>query len=162
MSILLDVIKLLFDFLGRFYRIVTNRPKIICDKVYTSPARYQPDSVPEWLRNGSDNEETSGVEILCSVSFLLSNEGAVDTSIKDIYIDVKYIDPKRSQERHGRLACVLQKGVVIGPRRTWSGGGEVCGTLRGVDELPKNMETTLVIEPVSQKPVRKKIRLWFE
>ena len=157
-----DALKLIFDLFYRFYRIVTNRPKIICDEVYTSPARWKPDYIPECLRNGSANEETSGVEILCNVSFSLSNEGAVDTSIKDIYIDVKYVDPKRSQERHSRLDCAFQKGVVVGPRRTWSGGAVVCGTLWGVDELPKNMETTLVIEPVSQKPVCKKIRLWFE
>jgi hypothetical protein len=153
----LNLFKWLGDSLLRFYLILRNKPKIVCDHISAGPAEWSPDSVPEQVYNTISEEERSGIRIEVRVSFLLSNEGPVDTSIKAIYIDVKH-----SQGKHHHLSARLQHQIEIGSRKTWHAEWvEFSGTLWGGDELPKDIEATLVVEPVAHKPVRKKIHLWF-
>jgi hypothetical protein len=153
----LNLFKWLGDSLLRFYLILRNKPKIVCDHIHIQPARYTPDSVPESVYYTIDEAERNGIAIECRVSFLLSNEGPVDTSIKAIYIDVKH-----SQGKHHHLNARLQEQIEIGPRKTWPAEWvEFNGTLWGVDDIPGDIEAELVVEPVAQKPVRRKINLWF-
>jgi len=154
----LNLFKWLVDSLLRLYLVLRNRPKIVCDHISTGPARWRPDYVPESVYYTISKEERSGVMIEVRVSFLLSNEGPVDTSIKAIYIDVKH-----SQGKHHHFNARLQEQIEIGPRKTWPVNFvEFSGTLWGVDDIPGDMEAELVVEPVAQKPVHKKLRLWFE
>ena len=144
---------------------VNKRPKVTCDIREVDTARWTPDL---WYDEGSD-DVVEGIRIKVRVGFLIANNGPVDTTIKDIYIGVKY-----NKGKSGRLTSddwqseqaeknILQQQTHIMPRGTW-GPKELdfSGSLFDENELPMNIEAELVVEPVAHRPVRRKINLDFD
>ena len=131
-----------------------NRPRVTCDNL----TAYQPRWCPDWFLDDSGNEIASGIQIEVYVNFLLANEGPVDTSIKDIYIDIEH-----NRNKHDQLRCPLPvQKVEIAPRRTWGPKSiEFTGSIWDVDEPSHDWKAEFVVEPLAQRPIRRKIKLYF-
>lgn len=160
-----DLIRFVLDSLRNVYWVAINKPRISCSKVSSYyPAYWGPDCI--W--NDDGKEIASGIEIIVFVSFLLANEGPVETSIKDIYVEV--VDGKRK----GRLeyrpdmkgkSPVINKiqDIQIGPRKTWGPYTlRFHGSIWGMDKTSKHTKARLIVEPVAQRRVEKKINLPFK
>jgi len=116
------------------------------------------------MHDHKGNEIAEGIRIEVTVGFLIANNGPVDTTIKDIYISIKY-----NKDKSGRLTSVawqsakdIQQKAHIMPRGIWGPKYlEFCGCLWDVYERPKDIKAELIVEPVAQKPVKKNIELFF-
>lgn len=159
-----DIVKLIIDAIKAGYHAATNRPHVICDVLGVYKARWSPDFFPG--ENG--NTVAEGIEINTKARIRLTNEGRVDTTLKDIHIIVRSgkavlgqlpAYPSRSVDKfHDKSIC----GAVIKPRRMW--GPEVIefrGSFWNIYELPPDLEAELVVEVVAQRPIKKKIKLYF-
>ena len=156
----LDYAKSFIGILWHFWLTLNKRPKVTCDIRSVYSARWHPESMHDY--KGTIIGE--GIRIYVIVGFLIANNGPVDTTIKDIYVDIKY-----NKEKSGRLISVawqsakdVQQKAHIMPRGTWGPKQwEFEGSLWDGHVLPKNMKAELVVEPVAQRPVRREFTLFF-
>jgi hypothetical protein len=150
----IDLLRWLTDVAKAVWSATGQRPSVTCDIQYTLPARWSPD----WFHDQNGKELATGIMFEADVNLLLSNHGSVDTSIKDIYINVRY-----SKNRNVKLTSSLPvQQVVISPRRNWGPKSiEFSGSIWGIDKPPDVLKAELVIEPLAQRPIRKQIELIF-
>jgi len=136
------------------WQAIKNRPQVTCDIHGVYGSRWCLDYLPEEL---GGNE---GILIEVPVEFLLANNGPADTTIKDVYINVRYARIK--PVRFAPLPQHKIQGVEIGPRKIW-GPHMVTfsGSLWNITEPPKDSRAELVVEPVAQQPVRRQIKLFL-
>jgi len=124
------------------------RPSVTCDIRLTPQARWSPD----WLQDDNGKELASGIQFEIAVNLLLANDGPVDTSMKDIYIELTY-----HRNKHIKLTSGLPvQEIAIAPRRSW--GPKLIsfsGSIWNIDKPPQDVKFQLVVEPLAQRPVRK-------
>jgi len=161
----MDPVSQIVDIAKIAYQAASKMPQVQCDVRHLYNLRRSPDYMPEEITDGATVE---GIRIEAYIEILLSNAGAADTSLKDIYVECK-----RGRNKLGRLDCHYVKsayvtddgkfaGQIIEPRRTWGPQVlQIVGTLWNINELPTDMKTTLVIEVVAQRSIKKKIKLHF-
>jgi hypothetical protein len=160
-------------FLGRIldsfrftYLAARNRPHVSCDNVSTFyPALWGPD----YFFDIDGKEIASGIEITVHVSFLLANHGPVKTGIKDIYIEVIHNKKKKGRleyqpdTKDKRLHLNKVQDIQIGPREPWGPCTlRFSGSIWNIDEPTKDTKAKLVIEPMTQRPLKKNIGLHFK
>jgi hypothetical protein len=157
-----DNIKSLVSLLWNLWLNLNKRPKITCDIRYSCPIRWYPDS---WDPNGKLIE---GISIEVTVPFLVSNNGSVDTTIKNIYVSIKYNKDKsvclmaQHWDANWDITNARAQPTQIMPRSIWGIQElEFSCFLGNVHELPIKMAAELVIEPVAQGPVRSKLELCY-
>jgi hypothetical protein len=163
---ILDPLKLIVDVIKAGYQAATKMPRITCDIRGMYASRYGPDYLPSLSGN---DIEAEGIEIETHIEILLSNSGGVDTTLKDIYV----LCNSRGKKL-GRLSCYFREaqdkfydrdfaGIVIEPRRIWGPKTlKIQGSLWNIDKPPKNMKATLVVEVVSQRPIKKRVKFFFD
>ncbi|MBM3173110.1 MAG: hypothetical protein FJ022_03610 [Chloroflexi bacterium] len=150
----IDFLRWLTDVAKAVWSATGQRPSVTCDIQYTLPARWGPD----WFHDQDGKELATGIMLEADINLLLSNHGSVDTSIKDIYITVRY-----SKNSSVKLTSGLPvQKVVISPRRNW-GPKQITfyGSIWGIDKPPDFLRAELVINPLAQRPIRKQIELIF-
>lgn len=155
-----DLFGLIADIFKAGYLAARNRPQVTCDVYYVSKARWYPDFIPD--EHGSVIAE--GITIELVVAFLLSNNGPVDTTLKDAYVVIKHNKKELGRLTHIRSHFYMGKihEIEIGPRKAWGNLWlKLCGFFEDITEPSKDLKAELVIEPVAQRPVRKKIHLYF-
>ena len=152
------IIKCFVTIFWQIYLTVKKRPKITCDIRYSCQAQWYPDF---WAPEG---ELLEGISIKVIVPFLIANNGPVDTTIKNIYVSLKY-DEDKSVSLFAQDSDIYkdkEQPTQIMPRSIWGVTKlEFSLFLANVHELPANIEAELVIEPVAHRPVRRKINLHF-
>lgn len=160
---ILDFVGLIADVFKIGYNAVTKRPNVTCDVKGVFQARWSPDYMPD----GKGGTEAEGIEIWTRATIQLANSGFVDTTVKDAYVVCR-----SGKKALGRLRCMIPtkqsdygpplSGVVIEPRRVWGPNTiSIRGTLWHINELPKDLESELIVEVLSQRSVKKKFRLVF-
>lgn len=150
----IDLLRWLTDVAKAVWSATGQRPRVTCDVQYVLPARWAPD----WFYDQDGKELATGIMLEADVNFLLSNHGSVDTSIKDIYINVRY-----SKNKNVKLSSYLPvHKVVISPRRNWGPKSiKFYGSIWGIDKPPDVLRAELVIELLAQRPIIKQIELIF-
>ena len=157
---MLDFFRLIVDIFRAAYLAARNRPDVTCDEYYVSKAVWYPDSISD--EHG--NVIAEGITIELVVAFLLANNGPVDTTLKDAYVVIKHDKKKLGLLTHIRSHYYMGKihEIQIGPRKAWGNLWlKLAGFLEDVTEPPKDLKAELVVEPVAQRPVRKKVDLRF-
>jgi hypothetical protein len=157
---ILGFFKLVADICRAAYLAVRNRPGVTCDKISAYKAIWYPDSIPD----EQGNVVAEGIAIELVVSFMLTNNGPVDTTLKDTYVVVKH-----GKKKLGRLTHISSQyymghihEIQIEPRKAWGYLWlKLYGFLEGITEPPEDLKAELVIEVVAQQPVKKKINLYF-
>jgi hypothetical protein len=160
---MLDIFRLIVDVVRAGYQAARKIPRVTCDIHGVYKARWSPDFFPD----ESGNTIAEGIRIETAGTILLANSGSVDTTVKHIYVVCM-----SGKKILGQLQCRLRtkrsdyesslSGVIIKPRRIW--GPETIsieGSLWNINEPPKDLEAELVIEIVSQRPIKKKIKLYL-
>ena len=159
----LDIFRLLIDVVKAGYHAARQIPQVTCDIHGVYKARWSPDSFPD----ESGNTIAEGIRIETAGTILLVNSGSVDTTVKDVHVVCM-----SGKKILGQLRCILTakrsdyelslSGVIIEPRRIWGPKTiRIEGSLWGINEPPKDLEAELVIEVVSQRPIKKKIKLYL-
>jgi hypothetical protein len=159
----LDILRIIVDVVKAGYQAARRIPQVTCDVKGLYKARWSPDFFPD--ENGSIIAE--GIRIETAGTILLANSGSVDTTVKGVQVVCM-----SGKKILGQLECSVKSkkggyapplsGVILLPRRIW--GPETIrieGSLWGIDEPPKDLEAKLVIEVVSQRPIKKKIKLYL-
>ena len=151
---------LIADIFKAAYLAARNRPQVTCDVHHIFEARWGPD----YFHNDDGEIIAEGIRLELTIAFLLANNGPVDTMLKDAYIVIR-----RDKKELGRLTHFRSKywkgkihEIQIGPRKVW--GPEYLhfgGFLEGVTKVTKDLKAKLIIEPVAQHPLSKKIHLYF-
>jgi len=158
---MLGPLRLLVDVVKAGYQVATKMPRITCNIRSVYNARWSPD----FFSDEHGNVEGEGIRIEACISILLDNSGGADTTLKDIYVVCK-----SHRKQLGRLSCyAIAKdknrqlaGIIVEPRRIWGPETlEIVGSLWDIDRPPKDLEATLVVEVVAQRPVKKKIKFYF-
>jgi len=157
---MIDLFILIANILRAAYLAAINRPQVTCDLHGVFKARWYPDYIPD--EDGKTIAE--GIRIELTIKFLLANNGPVDTMLKDAYIVIR-----RDKKELGRLTHFRSKywkgkihEIQIRPRKVW--GPEYLhfgGFLESVTKVTKDLKAKLIIEPVAQHPLSKKIHLYF-
>lgn len=159
-----DMSHLVISAVAGIYNIATKRPRVTCDVRGVYGAKWGPDYLPD----ESGKTVAEGIEIYTGVEILLANNGPVDTTLQDAYVVVKSHKKVLGHLRHYLLRGKHKHdesyihGIVIEPRRIW--GPEHLhfrGSMWGIEEPQKDWEAELVIEVVAQRPVKRKISLYF-
>lgn len=159
----LDMFRLVVDVVRAGYQTARNLPRVTCDIKGVYQARWSPDFLPD--ENG--NTVAEGIRIETLGTILLSNSGSVDTTVKDVYVICM-----SGKKKLGQLQCRLTtkrsgyesslSGVILLPRRIWGPKTiGIEGSLWNISKPPEDLEAELVIEVVSQRPIRKKIKLYL-
>jgi len=156
---MLDYIKSLVGILWNLWLTVNKRPKVTFDVLGVYRAQWLPDCE----HDAEGNVIAEGIRVEAKVQLLLSNSGPVDTTLKGISIRFKYNDAKIGLLlwQHWKDKDIAP-GARIMPRGVWGPKYlDFSNVLWDVTELPKILEAELVVEPVAQRPVRRKIKLRF-
>lgn len=150
-----DLLARLTDIIRTVWLAARQRPSVTCDIRLTPQGWWGPD----WLHDDKGKELASGIQFKIEVYFLLSNDGPVDTSIKDIYIELTYC-----QNKHIKLTSGLPvQTIVIAPRRSWGPKSiSFYDSIWNIDNPPQDMKFQLVVEPLAQRPIRKSIYPIFD
>ena len=152
----LDIFKSIVDVVKAGYKAARNIPHVTCDVKGLYKARWSPDSFHD--ENG--NTIAEGIRIETAGTILLANSGSLDTTVKDVHVVCM-----SGKKILGQLQCDYESslsGVIIKPRRIWGPKTiRIEGSLWGIGEPPKDLEAELVIEVVSQRPIKKKIGLYL-
>jgi len=148
----LDFFKdVLLPLLRHTWAALTNRPQVTGD-IRRLKAKWWPAHL------SLDAERSiSGIKIRIAGSFTLANNGPVDTSIKDVYMEITH-----GRKNLYRLECFSSRieGIRIGPRDVWrSGSVEFVGFIPEIDEPPKSLKCKFVVEAAGQRPFRKNLKL---
>lgn len=159
----LDMFRLIVDVVRAGYQTARNLPRVTCDIKDVYQARSSPDFFPD--ENGNTVGEGIRIETLATI--LLSNSGSVDTTVKDIYVICM-----SGRRELGQLRCRLMtkrsgyesslSGIILLPRGIWGPKTiSIEGSLWNISKPPEDLEAELVIEVVSQRPIRKKLKLYL-
>ena len=142
----------LLERIERIWVRIRNEPHVTGDAKRLK-AKWWPDSL-----SLDDEHSTSGIKIRIATSFTLANDGPVDTSIKDIYMEIIH-----GRKNLCRLECHPAdriKGITIDRRRVWeSDHVEFDGFIPEIDEPPKSLKCKFVVEAAGQGPFRKNLKL---
>ena len=125
------------------------------------------DGVSTFFPDENGNTIAEGIRIETAGTILLANSGSVDTTVKDVHVVCM-----SGKKKLGQLQCRLMtkrsdyesslSAVIIKPRRIW--GPETIsmeGSLWNISKPPEDLEAELVIEVVSQRLIKKKIKLYL-
>jgi hypothetical protein len=152
----LDIPRTIVDVVKAGYYAARQIPRVTCDVKGLYKARWSLDSFPD----ESGNTIAEGIRIETAGTILLANSGSVDTTVKDIHVVCM-----SGKKILGQLQCDYEpslSGVIINPRRIWGPESiRIEGSLWGINEPPEDLEAELVIEVVSQRPIKKKIKLYL-
>ena len=156
MEFILSLLASLADKFLSFSQLLRHKPRVTCDIHGVFAGKWSPDFFPEEY-GGSE-----GIQINVPVSLLLANNGSVDTTIKDAYINVRYARNKPIRLTPIETVHVKIQGAEIGPRKIW-GPHMVTfiGSLWDIYEPPQDLRAELIVEPVAQKPIRRPIKLFL-
>lgn len=142
----------LLPLLRHTWAALTNRPQVTGDTKRLK-AMWWPDYLSldaKWA--------ISGITISIAGNFTLVNNGPVDTSIKDVYVEITH-----GRKNLRRLECSPRdriEKIRIGPRDVWkSGPVEFEGFISGIDKSPKSLKCKFVVEAAGQRPFRKNLKL---
>ncbi len=132
-----DLLGWLTDLIRCVWLAARQRPDVTCDIRLTPQAWWGPD----WLQDDNGKELASGIQFEIEVNFLLANRGPVDTSIKDVYIELTY-----GRNRHAELTSGLPvQKIAIAPRRSWGPKSiKFYGSIWNIDKLPQDVKFQLV------------------
>ena len=157
---ILDFFKWIADILQKVYLAARNRPQVTCDlhvRLFELVRCY-----PVYGSDEDGKNVVDGITIVLHIKFLLANNGPVDTTLKDIYVLIKH-NKKELCRLHPSLGLgeeirgnKIEARGIWGPRRV-----KFEGTIWGIEELPQGLKTKLIIQPVAQRPVRKKLPRYF-
>jgi hypothetical protein len=158
---MIDLVRSIISALHAGWVYFRNRPNVTCDIRSVNKARWEPD----WIYDEEGNEIASGIRIEVVVSFLLANEGPVDTTIKDIHINIKRgrnVECRLQDSLARHLDDTAQKTIEIGPRKAWGPTAlRFSGSWWDVHEPTQDLSAELIVEAVAQQSVSKKIKLYF-
>jgi len=158
-----DIFRVIVDVVRAGYQAARKIPQVTCDVKGLYKARWSPDFFPD----EEGNIIAEGIRIETAGTILLANSGWVDTAVKGVQVVCM-----SGKKVLGQLECGMKSkksgytpplsGLILLPRRIW--GPETItieGSLWGMDEPPRDLEAELVIEVVSQRPIKKKIKLYL-
>lgn len=162
-SMLLDILRTIVDVVRAGYQAARKVPQVTCDIEGLYRARWSPDFFPD----EKGNTIAEGIRIETAGAIRLANSGSVETTVKGAKVVCS-----SSRKTVGQLECSVRSkkthyapplsGIIFMPPRIW--GPETItieGSLWGIDEPPEDLEANLVIEVVSQRPIKKKTKLYL-
>ena len=168
---MVDLFVLIANIFKAGYLVAINRPQVTCNLHGVFKTRWYPDYIPD--EDGKTIAE--GIRIELTIKFLLANNGPVDTTLKDTYVVIKHNRKELCRLKHSVDHYHMKMKdkdyyydvskiyrTQIKSRQTW-GPEELKfeGNIWGMEEIPQDLKAELIIEPVAQRPVRKKITLYF-
>lgn len=166
-----DLFGLIADIFKAAYLAARNRPQVTCDLHGVFKARWYAD----YIHDDEGRIIAEGIRIELAIKILLANNGPVDTTLKDAYVVIKHDRKELCRLSHSLDRYHIKVsgkdryfdtskiyGTKIKSRDTWGPHRlEFGGNIWKVKELPQDLKAELIIEPVAQRPVRKKILLHF-
>ena len=136
------------DILRAVYLAARDRPQVTVDELGICQARW----CPGCLSDEKGDVIAEGIDIEADIEFLLANNGPVDTSIKSIYLDIKYGKNQHCRLEHSpfypqeRYFSRKVQEIEIKPRKIWGPSRlKFSGSIWNVEGPPQGLKCQLVV-----------------